>query len=206
MDDHRFRLLHALRLKGLADHDALTALLGEDHTDDLDQQLSKAVEEGLVKQRTGRMQGWTLTREGRDAHQALLAEDRERPGLSDGVRAAYDRFLPVNQPFIDLCTHWQVRSDTGEVNDHEDQAYDQAVIGRLVEIDGTAQEVAKVLDETADRFASYRPRLANARAKVVDGEREWFTKPTIDSYHTIWFELHEDLLLTLGIERGEEEH
>ena len=23
----------------------------------------------------------------------------------------------------------------------------------------------------------------------------------IDSYHTVWFELHEDLLATLGIER-----
>jgi hypothetical protein len=26
----------------------------------------------------------------------------------------------------------------------------------------------------------------------------------IPSYHTIWFELHEDLLATLGIERGSE--
>jgi hypothetical protein len=26
----------------------------------------------------------------------------------------------------------------------------------------------------------------------------------IDSYHSVWFELHEDLLATLGIERGSE--
>jgi hypothetical protein len=26
----------------------------------------------------------------------------------------------------------------------------------------------------------------------------------IDSYHTVWFELHEDLLSTLGIERASE--
>jgi hypothetical protein len=26
----------------------------------------------------------------------------------------------------------------------------------------------------------------------------------IDSYHTVWFELHEDLLSTLGIERSKE--
>ena len=26
----------------------------------------------------------------------------------------------------------------------------------------------------------------------------------IDSYHTVWFELHEDLLATLGIERSSE--
>ena len=30
------------------------------------------------------------------------------------------------------------------------------------------------------------------------------TKPMIDSYHSVWFELHEDLLATLGIERGSE--
>jgi hypothetical protein len=26
--------------------------------------------------------------------------------------------------------------------------------------------------------------------------------PLIDSFHTVWFELHEHLLATLGIERG----
>ena len=26
----------------------------------------------------------------------------------------------------------------------------------------------------------------------------------IDSYHTVWFELHEDLLATLGLERAAE--
>jgi len=39
---------------------------------------------------------------------------------------------------------------------------------------------------------------------VQGGDGEWFTKPTVDSYHTVWFELHENLLATLGIERGAE--
>ena len=34
---------------------------------------------------------------------------------------------------------------------------------------------------------------------------EWFTRPMIDSYHTVWFELHENLLATLGIERAREQ-
>jgi pyruvate,orthophosphate dikinase len=41
--------------------------------------------------------------------------------------------------------------------------------------------------------------------RVEAGERDWFTKPLIDSYHTVWFELHEDLLSTLGKERASEE-
>ena len=40
--------------------------------------------------------------------------------------------------------------------------------------------------------------------RVQGGDTDWFTKPMIASYHTVWFELHEDLLCTLGIERGSE--
>ena len=54
------------------------------------------------------------------------------------------------------------------------------------------------------RLGGYGPRLSSALAKVQGGDGEWFTKPTIDSYHTVWFELHENLLATLGIERGAE--
>jgi len=39
---------------------------------------------------------------------------------------------------------------------------------------------------------------------VSAGDVDWFTKPMIPSYHTVWFEMHEDLLCTLGIERGSE--
>jgi hypothetical protein len=37
--------------------------------------------------------------------------------------------------------------------------------------------------------------------RLNDGEREWLASPTIDSYHTVWMQLHEDLLLALGLER-----
>jgi hypothetical protein len=46
--------------------------------------------------------------------------------------------------------------------------------------------------------------LAHALERTRAGDADWFTKPTIDSYHTVWFELHENLLATLGIERGTE--
>jgi hypothetical protein len=35
------------------------------------------------------------------------------------------------------------------------------------------------------------------------GDRAAFTAPLVESYHTVWFELHQDLLLTLGRQRGE---
>jgi hypothetical protein len=40
---------------------------------------------------------------------------------------------------------------------------------------------------------------------VRAGDKEWFTGPLVDSYHTVWFELHEDLMATLGLERATEE-
>ena len=51
------------------------------------------------------------------------------------------------------------------------------------------------------RFETYRRRLTAALARVRRGDREWFTSPTLDSYHTVWFELHEDLLVALGLTR-----
>ena len=66
------------------------------------------------------------------------------------------------------------------------------------------QPIADDLAASLSRFARYAPRLSNAVDRVRTGEVDWFTKPVLDSYHTVWFELHEDLLATLGIERGEE--
>jgi hypothetical protein len=57
-----------------------------------------------------------------------------------------------------------------------------------------------------DRFGRYEDRLSAAVARVEAGDHDWFTKPLIDSYHTVWFELHEDLLSTLGKERASEEN
>ena len=49
-----------------------------------------------------------------------------------------------------------------------------------------------------------RARCALAMARVAAGEHDFFTKPIIDSFHTVWFELHEDLLTSLGLERSQE--
>ena len=37
-----------------------------------------------------------------------------------------------------------------------------------------------------------------------NGALDYFTKPILPSYHTVWFELHEDLLATLSIDRASE--
>jgi hypothetical protein len=101
-----------------------------------------------------------------------------------------------------VCTDWQVRDE--EPNDHADAEYDAKVLTRLRDVDDGVDGVLADLAALLDRYGTYRPRFDAALARIDAGEREWFTKPLIDSYHTIWFELHEDLLSTLGLERSQE--
>ena len=78
------------------------------------------------------------------------------------------------------------------------------MLAALVTLDDAVQPVVADLAEALARFGGYGPRLSGALAKVQGGDVHWFAKPTIDSYHSVWFELHENLLATLGIERGSE--
>jgi hypothetical protein len=141
-------------------------------------------------------------------HDALLRDELDAPGVDRGqIESAYRTFLSVNGDLLRACTDWQMRSGPAGamvLNDHLDGDYDGAVIGRLGRIDDAIQPVCASLGAALARFDGYGPRLADARRRVEAGEREWFTKPLLDSYHTIWFELHEDLLCTLGLERSKE--
>ena len=51
-----------------------------------------------------------------------------------------------------------------------------------------------------DRFAGCHHRFATALSKVGD-EPAWITGTDRDSCHGVWFELHEDLIATLGLVR-----
>jgi hypothetical protein len=69
---------------------------------------------------------------------------------------------------------------------------------------GTALDLLDELTSVLARFSGYPSRLENALANARGGALDWVTKPMIDSYHTVWFELHEDLLATLGRRRSDD--
>ncbi|MBW3669829.1 MAG: MarR family transcriptional regulator [Actinobacteria bacterium] len=204
--DTEFVVLHALRLKGFAETDALAASLDQP-VDVLADLLDRLAAAGMVLRRDGRVSGWALTPQGRVRHArevaAVMADPERRARLAD----AYQRFLPLNRRALAVCTDWQMRTVDGRpvINDHDDRAYDASVVARLVELDAEAQVLCAELARIVDWFGGYGLRLANALARVQAGDFDWFTLPVIDSYHTVWFELHEDLLSTLGIERSKEE-
>ena len=53
-----------------------------------------------------------------------------------------------------------------------------------------------------DSFEGYAVRYRFALGRVDRGEREWVDGVGRDSCHTVWMQLHEDLIATLGIDRG----
>jgi hypothetical protein len=78
------------------------------------------------------------------------------------------------------------------------------VIDRLRSLDERAAPVISRVARVHSRFTTYRPRLRAALARVDEGEHEWVTSPRCDSYHTVWMQLHEDVLLALGADRAAE--
>jgi DNA-binding MarR family transcriptional regulator len=201
----RFLVLHGLRLKGSAATDALAKGAGLD-PQATETHLRALVEAGWARHHEGRAVPWSLTPAGRTEHRRLAAEELDVSGARPVVEDAYARFQAVNKEFLQLFTDWQVRSESPlELNDHSDEAYDRAVVDRLSAAHASAWPITDDLGAHLERFAGYTSRLGAALDELRAGDLDWFTGPLVDSYHTVWFELHEDLMATLGLERAVEE-
>ncbi|BBG02770.1 MULTISPECIES: hypothetical protein [Pseudonocardia] len=196
-DTTRFLALHALKVKGLASADDLAVITG---VEDLGPTLEGLVGEELVRLRTGRVGGYALTKDGRAAHAEALPDSvsvAERAALDE----AYRTFLPVNSRFKATCTRWQCVDGGERLNDHSDADYDARVIEDLATTHEEISAALAAVEDVSPRFGRYVPRFAAALTRVRAGENEAFARPMSNSYHDVWMELHEDLLLTLGRER-----
>ena len=106
----------------------------------------------------------------------------------------------------ETVTAWQLRagSDPPIPNEHTDPEYDTRVLARLADLH--AEAAAWLASQTAavPRLGRYRDRLAAALHKARAGDGRYVASPRVDSYHGIWFELHEDLIGLAGRTREEE--
>ena len=205
-DDHLLLVLHTLRLVGFADTEVVVRRTGLAPTH-VEPTLHGASASGWATYRDGRLTGWSLTVVGRAHGESLLARELDELGARDAVLDAYRSCRDLNQAFLDLCTDWQLRpAPDGAlvVNDHTDSVHDERVVSLLGAMDDRIQPILATLGRSVERFGGYAVRLDAARRRIETGERDWFTRPVIDSYHTVWFELHEDLLATLGLDRSSE--
>ncbi|XVQ06295.1 transcriptional regulator [Spirillospora sp. CA-255316] len=194
-------VLHALRCGGYAGIARVAAATGMDESA-VESELIDLAVAGLVTYLPGEFAAWGLTDAGRVTDAERITDELESAGARPAVTAAYEDFLALNPELLDLCTAWQLRPVDGVmiVNDHDDPSYDARVLGRFGALDRRAAVVCAELAAALPRFGRYRDRLARALGRAASGELE-YVADDLESYHTVWAELHEDLLATLGIPR-----
>jgi hypothetical protein len=140
---------------------------------------------------------------GRARLETLLAEERKAVD-SAAIAAAYDEFRSVNADFKALATDWQLKGGPeGKPNTHDDADYDAAVLARLEDVHTRVAPIIQAAATQLPRLNAYPAKLLVALHKVKAGETAWLTAPLIDSYHTVWFELHEELILATGLTRDQ---
>lgn len=173
---------------------------------------SAGIPSDVVADEVARLSGLELVKE-MPTGLKVTPEGKERlAGLLDAERATvdvvamtqvYDEFLPINAESKEIFTAWQVRPD-GSPNDHGDAGYDADVLGRLTSVHERVLPLVHRAAGLAPRAGRYAERLVEAQRRYSSGEAAYVTRPIIDSYHTVWFELHEDLIHWCGLTRAEE--
>jgi predicted ArsR family transcriptional regulator len=187
------QVLLALRLKGRATADELAISLGLPVDDVAGELATLAGDHLAVERTTGRRPGWMLTGDGRERSEASLAQART-PEVVERLTTTYESFLDLNQAVKDLCAQWQGTED------------DAARFGILEDLADLLDQVSPSLasaGELVPRFGAYAQRLSASLDQAADDPR-FVVSPTVDSFHTVWFEGHEDYLLMLGRSREQE--
>jgi hypothetical protein len=197
--DTRFDVLHALRIKGFASPEAVAGLTRMPSAS-VEKVLVQLEADELVGFRDGRVSGWRLTATGTAAHRELL-EQHAQGTSAPALAALHHVFVPLNTRLKELCTAWQLRD--GAINDHADQEYDRAVVADAAALQVDVDRMLGDADTIFTRTPWYRARLQSANARFAAGDASALARPLSDSYHDVWMELHQDLILTLGLTRTE---
>jgi pyruvate,orthophosphate dikinase len=145
-----------------------------------------------------------LTASGKLSAAELFAADRSAVGGERAV-ALLDEFHVFDARMKSLVTAWQVRDLAGEqrLNDHSDDDYDGRVMDDLAALHADTESWLAPLAGLLPRFDIYRTRLGRALDLARSGDQRFVASPRVDSYHSVWFELHEDLIRLSGKKRAE---
>jgi hypothetical protein len=193
-------VLHALRCIGFAGVARVAEATGFSAAE-VESELLDLAASGLVTRHRGEFGGWGLTDAGRGVDAERIAAELDAAGARDTVAKAYDGFLVLNPELLDLCTAWLTRPTGGVAPvDRTGPTYDSRVLDRLADLDRRAGAVCADLSAAVLRFRRYRVRLTYALTRVRSGAFDYVADGT-GSYHSVWFQLHEDLLVTLGLPR-----
>ena len=191
-------LLRLVSLKGRASVDILADALSLS-PDIATTSYAPLCERGLCTKTGG---GFRLTPAGRDRLALMLADERAHADAA-AVVALYEDFCVFDAELKQIMTAWQLKRD-GIANDHADADYDRAVLQRLADLHGRLGTLMQRLAQLSPRLADYGARLSRAATRIAAGDHSYVARIISDSYHTVWFELHEDLMSLAGLTRASE--
>lgn len=139
------------------------------------------------------------------ALRSAYSRDYSDERASSDMQSAYDDFERVNEQLKSLITEWQTLEvgGTSMPNDHSDPEHDQKIIDRLGDLHERAEPILDRLAAGLPRLSVWKKLLLAALEKAEDGDIDWVSDARCMSYHTAWFEMHEDLIRVLGRERQE---
>jgi hypothetical protein len=201
-DDLEFLALHGLAVKKAGTATSVAEVLGEDPALveaalRADVEAGRAVEARDLFMATPAGREWLV-----ESYPSAFGTFRSATEATE----AYERFERINRELLNLFTEWQMMPVGNETvpNDHSDPDYDHRVIDRLGALHERAHRPLAQFAELEPRLGRYPQRLEAAYDRVLAGDHDFVSGTKVDSYHTVWFELHEDLLRMLGREREEQ--
>ncbi len=140
-----------------------------------------------------------LTAAGRARMEALLAA--ERRALDPlAMEAAYRDFVPADRAIKRILTDWQVGPD-GLPADRADRARDDVLLARLQALHAEVAPLLRRLGALVPRLRLLEERLARTVSRALARQPGAMTGIVADSVHTVWFELHEELIALAGLTR-----
>lgn len=125
---------------------------------------------------------------------------------AENALVALDAFLNLDGRIKIIVTAWQMTDVDGVpvLNEHTDPQYDAAVLEDLAALHVDTDVWIDELCGGLPRLGAYKTRLGRAANLVAEGNYDYIASPRLDSYHNVWFELHEDMILLAGRTREEE--
>lgn len=199
--DQRDLVFHGLAIKRHAPAEAIAGLMAMDVAQTM-AALDHAVATGRAIEAKG---GYALTPLARVSLEARYQHHFSDLRGNAAFVGAYEAFERVNKTLKQVITDWQTLDIGSErvANDHSDKGHDDAVIDRLGQVHEIVEPLLSRMAAHLPRLAVYSKKLLAALESAEDGDIEWVSDIRRESYHTVWFELHEDLLRIMGQVREE---